>query len=79
MEIPTELPANAGETQTYSERAITASGCALVGITVILRYLGRWCLKRRMDAGKGKGERVYGMDDGTPTLSQTHYSRGIHS
>ncbi|KAF2876443.1 hypothetical protein BDV95DRAFT_625681 [Massariosphaeria phaeospora] len=63
MDIPTELPANAGETQTVAERAITICACILVTITVILRFLGRWALKRRMDSGKGRRERVYGMDD----------------
>ncbi|KAF2176565.1 hypothetical protein K469DRAFT_742884 [Zopfia rhizophila CBS 207.26] len=62
MDIPTELPANAGETQTYSACAITIAGCILVGITIVLRYLGRWCLKRRQDIGKGKGD-IFGMDD----------------
>ena len=64
MEIPKELPANAGDTQTERSKAVTAAGIALVSITVILRYLGRWCLKQRMDAGKGRLERVFGMDDG---------------
>ena len=67
MEVPRGLPAYAGETQTRASRAIAVSGCALVAVTVVLRYLGRWCLKQRMDVGTGKAERVYGMDDGTPT------------
>ncbi|KAF2658322.1 hypothetical protein K491DRAFT_276322 [Lophiostoma macrostomum CBS 122681] len=63
MDIPTERPANADEKQTSSEMAITITACVLVAIVVFLRYLGRWVLKRRIDTGKGKRERVYGMDD----------------
>ncbi|KAF1996049.1 hypothetical protein P154DRAFT_609589 [Amniculicola lignicola CBS 123094] len=63
MDMPTELPANANETQTSSARAINAACCALVAITVVLRYLGRWVLGRRVAAGKGRTKEVYGMDD----------------
>lgn len=63
MEVPTERPANAAETQTLSSEAITGTACGLVVVVVILRYLGRWILKRRIDLGKGKIERVYGLDD----------------
>ena len=65
MEDSKEFPANASETQTRASRAIAVTGCFLVVVTVVLRYLGRWCLKQRMDAGTGKAERIYGMDDGT--------------
>jgi len=74
MEVPKELPANAGETQTRASRAIAVTGCIIVAVTVILRYLGRWCLKQRMnDAGTGKAERVYGMDDGMPTPPSSYF------
>jgi hypothetical protein len=63
MDIPTKRPANADETQRLSEKAITGTACGLVAIVVILRYLGRWTLKRRIDLGKGKMEKVYGLDD----------------
>jgi cytochrome oxidase assembly protein ShyY1 len=63
MDIPTERPADADETQTSSEIAINITACVLVALVVFLRYLGRWALKRRMDTGKGKQERVYGLDD----------------
>jgi len=72
MEASKGLPANAGETQTRASRAIAVTGCALVAISVVLRYLGRWCLKQRMDAGTGKAERVYGMDDGTQSSPSSH-------
>ncbi|KAF2260884.1 hypothetical protein CC78DRAFT_500922 [Lojkania enalia] len=63
MEVPKEMPANASESQASTSRAVTAAGCALVGVVVVLRYLGRWTLHRRVLVGKGKGEHVYGMDD----------------
>ncbi|ORY12072.1 hypothetical protein BCR34DRAFT_564185 [Clohesyomyces aquaticus] len=63
MNVPTELPANANETQTVSARAVNGACCALVATTVLLRYLGRWSLQRRVAIGKGKGQQIFGLDD----------------
>lgn len=63
MDIPTTRPADADDRQQSTCRAITIASCVLVGVVVVLRYLGRWTLKRRMDMGKGKQDMVYGMDD----------------
>lgn len=65
MDIPKTLPANANETKYFSATAVTVSAAALVAITVVLRYLGRWLLHRRNALSNGKTERVYGLDDGT--------------
>lgn len=64
MNIPKERPANANDTQTASEIAVTAAASVLVFITVILRYLSRWALKKRVDASKGtRTDTIYGLDD----------------
>ncbi|CBX99796.1 hypothetical protein IAQ61_002971 [Plenodomus lingam] len=64
MDIPTERPANADETLKTSEIAVLVASSILVFFTTILRYLGRWVLQQRLEAGKGrKGERIWGMDD----------------
>jgi hypothetical protein len=67
MEVPKQLPHIEVETRAPASRAIAATGCALVAVTVVLRYFGRWCLQRRIDAGLGQEVGIYGMDDGTPT------------
>ncbi|KAF2015782.1 hypothetical protein BU24DRAFT_480485 [Aaosphaeria arxii CBS 175.79] len=63
MEIPTERPANADETETVSEMAVTTAAGALVAVVVVLRYTGRWVLRKRVKQGKGSKEAVYGLDD----------------
>lgn len=58
-------PADAGETETVPEIAVTTSATVLVTISVFLRYLGRWVLKKRVQAEReGGGDLVYGLDDG---------------
>ncbi|CAO2652677.1 Nn.00g009600.m01.CDS01 [Neocucurbitaria sp. VM-36] len=64
MDIPTERPADADETQTASEIAVLAAASVLVFVTTVLRYLGRWVLQKRLEAGKGRsGDRIWGLDD----------------
>jgi hypothetical protein len=63
MDIPKQRPANADDRRTASCRAIAIAGGVVVGVVVVLRYLGRWTLKKRMDIGKGKVESIFGMDD----------------
>ncbi|KAH9862408.1 hypothetical protein J1614_011063 [Plenodomus biglobosus] len=64
MDIPTERPANADENLTTSVIAILVAGSTLVLVTTILRYLGRWVLQKRLEAGKGRsGDKIWGMDD----------------
>lgn len=65
MDIPKERPQNADETEITAEIAVTASATVLVSISVFLRYLGRWVLKKRVKTDKvRKGSPVYGLDDG---------------
>ena len=75
MDIPTTRPADADETQTSSELAITITASVLVAIVEVLRYLGRWVLKRRVDMGKGKREGVYGMDDSKSSFRSLPHSQ----
>ncbi|KAJ4344584.1 uncharacterized protein N0V89_012328 [Didymosphaeria variabile] len=64
MEMPAERPSHANDTLTASEVGVCVGGIILVTISVILRYVGRWILQKRMNAGKGKrGERIWGLDD----------------
>ncbi|KAF2787269.1 hypothetical protein K505DRAFT_258073 [Melanomma pulvis-pyrius CBS 109.77] len=63
MNIPNDLPPNAIETQTSSARIVTMSACLVVSIAVFLRYVGRWALQLHLNAGPGKREGVYGLDD----------------
>jgi hypothetical protein len=64
MERPTARPADASDALTVSEIGVCVGGSVLVMITVILRYIGRWILQQRLNAGKGKrGERIWGLDD----------------
>ncbi|PSN69123.1 hypothetical protein BS50DRAFT_521432, partial [Corynespora cassiicola Philippines] len=63
MDIPTERPANADETLTESELAVTSTAIVVVVFSVILRFLGRWVLQKRVDSGKANGAQVLGMDD----------------
>lgn len=64
MDIPTERPANADETQTGSEIAVLAAASVLVFVTSVLRYMGRWILQKRLKAGKGRsGDQIWGLDD----------------
>ena len=63
-QIPPKPPANANETTTASELGVCAGGSILVVITVMLRYMGRWILQKRMNEGRGKqGDRIWGTDD----------------
>ena len=71
MEVPKQLPDADIETRAPASRAIATTGCVLVAITVVLRYFGRWCLRRRIDAGLGQETGIYGMDDGTPGSPST--------
>jgi hypothetical protein len=64
MDIPTERPANADETLTVSEIAVVIAASVLVFATTVLRYMGRWVLQKRLDAGKGRsGDKIWGLDD----------------
>ena len=74
-QIPTKLPANANETMKASELGVCVGGSILVVITVMLRYIGRWILQRRMNEGRGKqGERIWGTDD---CRSPTYIARSM--
>jgi hypothetical protein len=64
MDIPTKRPANADETLTVSEIAVVIAASILVFATTVLRYIGRWVLQKRLDAGKGRsGDKIWGLDD----------------
>ena len=70
MDIPTERPQNADETEITAEIAVTASATVLVSISVFLRYLGRYVLKKRVKTDKvRKGSPVYGLDDGKQSFA----------
>ncbi|PVH95495.1 hypothetical protein DM02DRAFT_645316 [Periconia macrospinosa] len=62
--MPQQRPADANDTETLSEIAVTTSATVLVTISVFLRYLGRWVLQKRVQADRGgSGDAVYGLDD----------------
>jgi hypothetical protein len=67
MEVPKQLSEADVETRAPASRAIATTGCVLVAVTVALRFFGRWCLQRRIDAGLGQEAGIYGMDDGMST------------
>jgi hypothetical protein len=71
IEIPTARPADADDTEITSEIAIMVSASILVFVTTILRYLGRWVLRSRLHAGKGRiGDKIWGWDDCKSIISQ---------
>lgn len=65
MAGPTERPEHADDNLTVSEIGVCVGAAVLVTFTIVLRYIGRWILQQRMNAGKGRrGERIWGLDDG---------------
>ncbi|TAQ87281.1 hypothetical protein B7494_g4402 [Chlorociboria aeruginascens] len=55
-------PADFNDVQTTSERAVTITCCVVVGVTTLLRTLGRYGLKLRNDENGGAGHYL-GLDD----------------
>jgi hypothetical protein len=73
MEVPQLPPVNANDTKTTSEIAVAVAATLLVAVTVFLRYLGRWVLQKRVEAGKARsGQTVYGLDDGKVKVGRRH-------
>ena len=63
LPIPTVMPSNAGDSVVATELGVTTAGCVLVGITMVLRYLGRWALMKRVASSGTKAEKILGWDD----------------
>ncbi|KAH7012788.1 hypothetical protein B0J12DRAFT_636022, partial [Macrophomina phaseolina] len=66
MDIPKVLSPSAGENQTARARAIAISCIVIVFVTLILRTLGRYCLKLKhgfKDTSPLQITRFLGMDD----------------
>ncbi|ODH48263.1 hypothetical protein GX48_05663 [Paracoccidioides brasiliensis] len=63
--LPKLSEAQLNETQTYTERTLTISCCCITAVTMILRTLGRYCLKVKNDRERiSTAGHFLGLDDG---------------
>ncbi|ODH41418.1 hypothetical protein ACO22_01378 [Paracoccidioides brasiliensis] len=62
--LPKLSEAQLNETQTYTERTLTISCCCITAVTMILRTLGRYCLKVKNDRERiSTAGHFLGLDD----------------